>query len=551
MGRSPAEADQSSLPIARARLIPGFIVWAIVVLAIGALAYLHVADPIGDDAILNILTLVLSFLAVATLFTWFVFFSSYPRVLRWMSVATIAIALGLFFAFYQIERVSGTLIPQFRSRFAPPRDATLAKVEIVKTEDTVDLNSETAADFAQFLGPQRNAVLADVYLDRDWTKHPPRQLWKQPIGAGWSAFAARNGFAVTLEQRGDEELVTCYEVKTGKSRWVHTEAGRHQTVLGGVGPRSTPTIHGGRVFAVTALGTLLCLDGANGKPLWRVDLVTQFGSTPALEPTLIAWGRASSPLIVDDLVVVPAGGPADKPVSLAAFNQETGEIVWQGGTTQISYASPSLATIAGVRQILSVNESNVTGHDPQTGEVLWESPWPGNSAQNASASQPQTPGGDRVLLSKGYQVGGQLLQVAKDDSGKLSASVVWENSRSLKTKFTNAAIIGDHIYDLSDGLLECVAVATGERVWKGKRYGQGQILAVGDVLLVMSENTGEVVMVDATPKEYAELGRFQAVEGQTWNNLCLTGKHLLVRNSQEAACFEVQLRAAPATPAPE
>jgi outer membrane protein assembly factor BamB len=526
---------------ARQRFFPNWIVLAIVAFFVIALVAVRATDPAGDEAVINVLTLVLGFLAAATLMLWFAFFSSYSRVLRLVTFASLALGIGIFFTFYKIERVTGALIPTFRPRFSQADDAQLGALE-TSNDDGVDLSATSADDFPGFLGPNRDAVLTSVSLERDWEKHPPKLLWKQSIGAGWSGFAVVNGYAITLEQRGDQELIACYEVLTGKPRWQHTEPGRHETVLGGIGPRSTPTIHNGKVFVTTAGGILACLEGATGKPLWRVNLIEKFGSTKDVDAAEISWGRATSPLIVDDLVVVPAGGPPGKAVSLAAFKQDSGELAWQSGSTQISYASPTLATLAGVPQILSVNESNVSGHDRETGKLLWEADWAGDSSANASASQPQTPGNDRVLLSKGYSVGARMLKVEKGADGAFTTSTLWESSRVLKTKFTNAAIINNHAYDLSDGLLECVDLETGERTWRGQRYGHGQVLAVGDVLLVMTENTGEVVMVDASPEKFTELGRLQALEGQTWNNLCLAGKHLLVRNSQEAACFELPLR---------
>lgn len=535
--------SKPSPPAAQSRRFPGYVVWMIVGLSLGVLTYVRLADPIGDVAVVNVLTLIMAFIAAMALFVWFVAVSTYPRWLRIAAVVAVAIPIALFFTFNKIERVSGSLIPEFRPRFSPPRDATLAKasVDSAQADNLVDLTTTAPTDFPQFLGPDRNLVLPNVQLERDWTRHPPKLVWKQPIGAGWSAFAAVNGFAVTLEQRGDEELVTCYEVATGKLRWAHAESGRHQTVLGGSGPRSTPTIHQGNVYITTALGKLVCLDGATGQPRWSIDLVKEFGSDPATDAAEIAWGRASSPLIVDDWVVTTAGGPPGKAVSLAAFRQEDGQLVWQAGTTQISYASPVLATLHGVRQILSVNESDISSHDPETGKVLWHSPWPGDSSGNATVSQPHPLGEDRVLLSKGYSVGVQILQLARNESN-WTAEVVWESPRFLRTKFTNIAIKDGFAYGLNDGLLECVDLAAEKPAWKGKRFGQGQILLVGDSLLVMTENTGEVILVDAAPQKYQELGRFTALTGQTWNNLCLTGKYLLVRNSEEAACYELALR---------
>lgn len=535
---------QTSSPSAlKPRRFPGFIVWAIVGLSLGVLTYVRLADPIGDVAVVNVMTLIMAFIAAMALFVWFVAVSTYPRWLRIGSVVAVAIPIALFFTFNKIERVSGSLIPAFRPRFSPPRDATIAKASVDSTQadNLVDLVTTTPDDFPQFLGPDRNLVLPNVQLERDWAKHPPKLVWKQPIGAGWSAFAVVNGFAVTLEQRGDEELVTCYEVATGKLRWAHTESGRHETVLGGVGPRSTPTIHKGNVYVTTVFGKLLCLDGATGEPRWSVDLVKKFGTDPATDAAEIAWGRSGSPLIVDDWVVVPAGGPPGKAVTLAAFRQTDGELVWQGGSTQISYASPILATLQGVRQILSVNEGDISSHDPETGKVLWQAPWPGDSSGSATVSQPHPIGEDRVLLSKGYSVGVQVLQLARNDNS-WTANVAWESPRFLRTKYTNIAIKDGFAYGLNDGLLECIDLTAEKPAWRGKRFGHGQVLLVGDSLLVMTENTGEVILVDASPEKYQELGRFTALTGQTWNNLCLTGKYLLVRNSEEAACYEIALR---------
>ena len=269
------------------------------------------------------------------------------------------------------------------------------------------------------------------------------------------------------------------------------------------------------------------------------------------DETLVQWGRAASPLLVDNLVVVPAGGPLGLSKALAAFKTETGELVWEsqvplpappGGPDQISYASPALATIAGVRQILIVNEATASGHDPKTGTVRWVHPWPGNSSQNASSSQPVPIGDDRVLLTKAYGGGAELLKFAPLAGGGIEKlPSVWINHQVLETKFTNVSIIDNHIYGLSNGYLECVELETGRKTWKKSRragYGHGQILGVGNLILVQAED-GRLALVEANPKEFVELGSIQALTGKTWNNLCLFGRKLLVRNAQEAACYEL------------
>jgi outer membrane protein assembly factor BamB len=314
---------------------------------------------------------------------------------------------------------------------------------------------------------------------------------------------------------------------------------RHDSFLGGIGPRSTPTIHQGKVYALGATGILRCLDGATGRQVWSQDLLASVGLTPEEDLQAIAWGRAASPLIVDRLVVVPLGGPAAGPHwSLAAFDAATGRPVWKGGGHQASYCSPGLATLDGQRQILIVNQDYASGHEPETGDQLWEHPWPGTSNRAANVSQAVALPENRVLLSKGYGGGAVLLRVTRADSGGWQVVELWDNWRVLRTKFSNVVVRGDHVYGLSDRFLECVDLQTGQATWKAGRYGYGQILGVDELLLVQAES-GDVFLVEANPVEHRELGRLAALDGQTWNNPSLFGKLLLVRNAEQAACYEL------------
>jgi outer membrane protein assembly factor BamB len=307
-----------------------------------------------------------------------------------------------------------------------------------------------------------------------------------------------------------------------------------------VGPRSTPTISGGKVYALGATGVLRCLDGSTGSLVWSHDLLADYGVKPGDDEKSIAWGRAASPLIVDQTVVVPAGGPRGGPhVSLVAYDKETGEKIWEGGHEQVSYSSPSLATIDGTIQIIIVNESSITGHVPATGAVLWRFEWPGTSNMDASTSQAVPIGEGQFFVSKGYNGGATIFQLQREGE-TWSATELWKNPRLMKTKFTNVAVKDGFVYGLSDGILECIDLAGRKRAWKQGRYGHGQLLRIGDLLLVVSE-IGELILVEANPREHVELGRFQALDGQTWNNPALAGGHLLVRNAEEAACYELPL----------
>ncbi|MBP85501.1 MAG: hypothetical protein CMJ64_02100 [Planctomycetaceae bacterium] len=542
-------------PIRRWPLFPPVWVWVLFAFFVVLVGLVRVREVSGDRAIVNILTLILSFLACNVLGLWFLFLSGYSRSLRWKTIAAFTGALICFFSAFKIDHVTGELVPVFRCRWQPPRDAQLEQPDVASNSPAIDLQTTTDQDFPQFLGPHRDGQLDGPLLETDWQTHPPQELWRQPIGAGWSSFAAVNGFAVTIEQRGEEEIVSCYRVATGELVWAHSETTRHSTVMGGVGPRSTPTIHEGKVYTLGATGNLLCLDGSDGEIVWQDNVLTRYGVTPEEDIKSVAWGRAGSPLIVDDLLVVPSGGPANgKKVSLAAFNKDTGELVWEAGDRQVSYSSPVLADLLGKRQIVLVNENNVSAHAPTTGEELWQHAWPGASNTEASVANPQIVGENRVLLSKHYGKGAVVLELVTDTAGVVGTKEVWAEKVVLKTKFTNVIVHDGHAYALSDGILECVDVESGKRRWKRGRYGQGQVLRVGELILVQAES-GEVAMVALSPSKFTELSKFQAIEGQTWNNLCLYGDLLLVRNAEEAACYRLATRspvdAMPEGPAPE
>ena len=480
--------------------------------------------------------------AIVALLGWFVLLSGYSGKTRWGTLAGIIVlgTVGCLAAspYYRFAGYTGGMIPMFE-RVA----GALPEPEVPKgatQAERIDLSKTTPNDFPQFLGPRRDNRIANVHLATDWEKSPPKLLWKQPIGEGWAGFAVVGDHAVTIQQRGEEEWTTCHELRTGKIVWKNAIAGRHSNVLGGIGPRSTPTIEGGRVYVMHAVGTLRCLDGGDGKMLWEHDLLAEFGLTPTEETNQMSWGRAASPLIYGDAVIVPAGGPAgDKCVTLVAYDKITGAKLWQGGHRAPGYASPALATLEGVPQILMISEDYAGSYDARTGELLWEVDWPGSSSGNANVSDARPVGPDRVFLSKGYGVGAKLMRVTKKDDA-WTTTKLWASPRTLRTKFSNVVFKDGFVYGLSEAYLECAELETGKRRWTGSRFGYGQVLGGGDMLLVLSEE-GEVALVELSPAKENILARFQAIDGITWNMPALAGKHLLVRNAREAACYELPL----------
>lgn len=514
--------------------LPEWRVWGVIAFCLCSIALVRWLTD--DPSAFHIVTLIGSLVSGLSLATWFLHFSAYPLPARRVASLTIVLTLVALVACVRVERFSGSLLPRFALRWSQKPDERLQQPNPLIRP--VDLTRSTPADFPQFLGPHRTGVVAGRNLACDWSQDPPRLLWRTPIGAGWSGFSAVNGYAVTMEQRGPNELVTCYDVASGRVLWSSAIAARHMTRLGYVGPRSTPLVDSGRVYAYGATGVLRCLDGQTGDVLWVRNFYDELGISQDEAEQLVAWGRANSPLIYEGRLIIPIGGGHARRITLAALDPQTGATLWEAGHYQISYASPVVARLGGVPQILSVNEDIVTAHDVHTGEILWSHDWEGKSNLSANVSQPLAVGEDRVLLTKGYGRGGKMLAIHQDGSGKWTAEPLWHNPKTLKTKFSNVVIRDGYAYALDDGILCCADLETGERQWKQGRYRYGQLLMVDDLILVMSEE-GRLALVEANPHEFRELGSIQALEGQSWNTLCLYGRYLLVRNAEEAACYEL------------
>jgi len=534
----------------RIRIVPPLGVVVVLAALAAAVVFVRATEFSGERAIDNVLT-ALGVLVLSLVYgLWFFFRGGLTGRGRVKLLAALALAAALVAATVRIDGWSGSSIPELRLVWQPSgRPELQAGTQVVapEVERRIDVVTTTPHDFPGFLGPDRSASLPHVRLARDWSATPPTRVWRVDVGAGWSGFAVVNGIAFTQEQRGadpgnSEQLVVARDVETGAELWRTAHAAYFDHYLGGPGPRATPTVAHGLVYAHDALGRLECLDGATGKRLWQHDLKARYGMTDALEADLITFGRSPSPLVLRDMVILPAGGdPAGKRPGLVAFDRTTGAVLWEGPPRNISHASPNSATLAGVEQVLVVNADTVSGHDPRDGRLLWEHPWPGKTGADANCSQPVPIAPDKVLVSKGYGQGSMLLQLTPAAEGTFTAAPVWTSQRGLRTKLTNMALLGEHAYALSDGVLECVAVATGKRVWRDGRYDHGQLLLVGDLLLVLSE-VGELLLIEATPERPNNvLGQVQALEGKTWNTLALYRDLVLVRNSTEAAAWRVPL----------
>jgi outer membrane protein assembly factor BamB len=479
-----------------------------------------------------------SYLPGSLLVPWtgWMFFDSWAWSKRLSVWFSLVLLLFLFVGVFRVEGLSGASNVNFSWRRHKPDAAVMgpsssSAASAALAESLGELISNPSRDFPQFLGPTRTGARDDVQLDRDWTNNLPRQLWRRSVGLGWSAFAVVGDFAFTQEQRGDQECVVCYRLMTGEEVWVHADRVNFASSLGGPGPRATPTVDGERVYSVGATGIFNCLNAITGEPLWAVNILEQEDAEN------ISHGVCSSPLVHHETVLVcPTGGNGP---SLVAYDRMTGDRLWGGGRHGASYSSPVVAKLVGVEQVLLCNSDGLTAHHIDSGEPLWHFAW--TNSVRTNVAQPVVHAGqdDQVFISTGYEKGCALVRISRSEGGDWSVEQLWSNNR-LKTKFCTAVLHNEHVFGLDDGILACLDLKSGNRTWKAGRYGHGQILRAGDLLIVQAED-GDVVLGELDPRQWRELGRIKALSAKTWNNPALAGSFLLVRNDREAACFELPL----------
>jgi outer membrane protein assembly factor BamB len=454
---------------------------------------------------------------------WAVAGSRLPdRSRRTTMVATILLACGVW-GLVRTEGIDGDHVARFAWRWTQsPEERLIAQVGDEPATAAPSATRGTAA-WPGFRGPNRDGIIRGVQIETDWSASPPVELWRRSVGPGWSSFAVQGDLLYTQEQRGDEETVACYDATTGAPVWKHTDVARFFESNAGAGPRATPTLDEGRVYTLGATGILNVLDAGDGAVVWTRDVSSDTGVEV---PT---WGFASSPLVVDGVVIVAAAG------QLVAYDLSTGDLRWLGPTGGDGYSSPHQLTIDGVLQVLLMSEAGAASVVPADGTLLWEHRWSGSPIVQPALTED----GD-LLIAASVESGTRRLAIAHR-SGAWTAEERW-TSLGLKPYFNDFVVHRGHAFGFDGRILSCIDLEDGERTWKGGRYGSGQLVLLPDqdLLLVLSEK-GELALVAANPDKLSELGRYPAIEGKTWNHPVLAGDLLLVRNGEEMAAFRLSL----------
>lgn len=405
-----------------------------------------------------------------------------------------------------------------------PEEQLLAQAGDEPTTNTANSTASAGdeTNWPGFRGANRDGVVRETKIKTDWAASPPVELWRRPVGPGWSSFAVQGDLVYTQEQRGNDEVVAAYNLKTGKLVWKHGDAVRFWESNAGAGPRGTPTLSNGRVYTLGATGVVNALEATNGAVVWSRNAASD---TKTKTPV---WGFSGSPLVIDDLVIVAAAG------NLIAYNIANGEQRWSNTDGGGGYSSPHLMTIGGVPQVVLLGGAGATSVSPTDGKRLWQFPL----SSNTRIVQPAITAEGDVLVHDGETNGMRRLAVAQG-SGGWTVAERW-TSEGLNPYFSDFVVHKGHAFGFDGSSIACIDLNDGNRKWKGGNFGHGQLVLLPDqdVLLVLTEQ-GEIALVQAATNQFTELARSPAIKGKTWNHPVLAGDILLVRNDQEMAAFRL------------
>lgn len=395
---------------------------------------------------------------------------------------------------------------------------------------------DSQTSWNQFLGPNRDGVIdpsdpiAEFFLETE-----PTEKWRVPGGEGLSGFAAAGDRAITMANRSGYQVALAVDLASGSFVWETKLAPVYQNQMGGAGPRATPTVDGNLVYAYSGEGVLSALKTVGGKLIWRKDLPRQMRTQPA------EYGMASSPLIVDDKVIVHVGGDQG---AVVALDKMTGKGIWKSGAGPAGYSSPMLLNVAGKKQVVSLLGDKVIGIDPYTGKLLWSYEF--ITDYSCNTANPIAIEGD-VLISAGENHGSVRLKVS-ESSGTYNVTEVWASlgpKSCMRSEWQTPLLIGDYLYGFDNvgsagsvTHLVCVDARNGKQVWREPRFGKGNMVAVGDKVL-MSNFKGQLILGTVSPSGYTETSR-AGIVGQNRQAPMLVGSSVLLRDKKDLVCLDLK-----------
>lgn len=381
------------------------------------------------------------------------------------------------------------------------------------------LSAETAHDWPQYRGPERDGTSPESGLLAQWPVDGPKVLWKRDVGTGFSGLAVAGEKIYTMMAEGDKEYAAAFDAASGKELW-RTEVGAQFPSEFGDGPRSTPAVAGGNVVVLGSYGDLVGLAAKDGAKRWSLNLPKDFGGA------VPSHGYSTAPMIEGDLLVIEVGGGRNK--AYAALDPKTGKTRWTTQDGSATYTSPIAVTLGGKRQLISLGGNQIVSLDTQ-GELIWSHAWDGGIAMPIFIAP------DKLFVST-FQA--SMMAQLQEGEGGVKIEELWQNAE-MNNHFNSSVVSGGYLYGFDNNILKCVAVEDGERMWAKRGFGEGSLILADGHLIILTER-GQLVQAKATSEGFEEEGRFQAIEGKSWTAPALAGGKLYIRNLKQMMSLDLR-----------
>ncbi len=419
------------------------------------------------------------------------------------------------------------------------------------------------ADWPHFLGPQRNGKSSETGIRTDWKGGQLPVVWQRKLGRSYGIGSVAAGRYYSFERDGNQESLFCLAAETGELLWRFDQSIEYEDLYGyNNGPRSSPTIDGGRVYTLGVAGRLSCVGAVDGKPIWQHSLHDEYSVVQNF------FGASACPVIVGELVIVMVGGSPKEDLqippgqldrvspngtAIVAFDKRTGEEKWRAGDDLASYSTPLPIQINDQPFLLAFAREGLLGIDVASGKSVWHFPWRANFLESVNAAVPIVRG-DEVLISECYQVGSALLKFDSKNVKLLRRDPVSRREQSMRAHWATPIEIDGYIYGCSgrnepDSDLRCIEWKTGALQWSDPRRVRTSLLAV-DGHLVVLEEFGVLQLIKTDPKQlrviteldlgvpHPELG-LPAMRPPCWAAPVLSHGLLYIRSDDRLICFEL------------
>ncbi len=381
-----------------------------------------------------------------------------------------------------------------------------------------------ANDWEQWRGPVSDGISSETGILKKWPNRGPKQVWRIPLGAGYSGIVVSEGLVYTIYgTRGDEYCIALNE-KTGKKVWRTYLSSIFRNGFGD-GPRSTPTVDEGKVYAISGQGIINCLDAKTGDKIWGQDLLRKYSASN------VTWGFSSSPYIYDGMLVCNVGGTGH---GIIALDKSNGKLIWRSTNDKGAYSTAVSAKIGGKEQLIFFTAKGIVSVIPKNGKVLWRYGW--KTAHDVNAATPIVQG-DYVFLSSGYNSGAALIKISKR-GGSYSVKEVWK-TREMKNHFSSSIFYEGHFYGFNNTRLVCMDFKKGKTQWSQAGFNKGSLLGIDGHMIVLGER-GKLALVELNPNEYREKSKTSIFpRTKCWTVPTVANGRLFARNEQEMVCLDI------------